>query len=108
MDAFAALAVQRFEAKMVAHLRSLAGDTGDDDDGAELLRFVKEDIEEARGWGIGGEAEVRTLLEWRQALGPGFHLDESRAEIRAVLEDPFLAGFAKVQRVRRMLAAEGS
>ncbi|HEX8243861.1 MAG TPA: hypothetical protein VF541_10205 [Longimicrobium sp.] len=99
MEAFAAAAVRRFEAEMVAHLRSREGGAGGWDE-AELHAFVKEGIAQARVWGIDGRADVRVLLEWRRDLAPAFQ----REEVRAVLEDRFLAGFSKIQRVRELLA----
>lgn len=93
LDAFAARSVQRFEDKMVLYLGG----------GAEQRRRVKEGIAQAAAWGLHDEADVRALLEWRHAFGPEFHLEKGHAEIREILDDSALAGFVKIQRIRRIL-----
>ena len=93
LAAFAAHAVQRFEDEMVAH-----------SGGGEAVRHeVKEGMAMARGWGLRDESSVRTFLEWRHEFGPNFHLEERHRAIREILEDPMLAGFAKIQRIRPLL-----
>ncbi|KIG15572.1 hypothetical protein DB30_05446 [Enhygromyxa salina] len=99
MQAFADAAQQRFEAQQVARL--LAADATLDE--APMRQLVSRVVRNALAWGIDEEQDVEALIDWARVEGPDFHLLEGREELRELLEDPQIAGFAKVDVLREDL-----
>ncbi|MCB9594694.1 MAG: hypothetical protein H6719_18385 [Sandaracinaceae bacterium] len=102
MEAFADLAQRRFEE---AQVRRLLGDLGVDAtiDEDALRRYVAHVVRNALAWGIEEVEEVQQLIDWCRDEGPDFHLVAGREELRALLEDPSVAGFAKIDVLREDL-----
>ena len=68
-----------------------------------LRRYVAHVVRNALAWGIEEVEEVQQLIDWCRDEGPDFHLVAGREELRALLEDPSVAGFAKIDVLREDL-----
>lgn len=65
----------------------------------DLRAFCDAGLTDGERWGLYGEAEVMTLLEYRMACGDAFPEGEGDAWARAILEDDTLDTDVKLRRL---------
>ncbi len=97
MEAFENYMRQRFEKKMLAHLRrtfpTRLADTTDD----QLRQLISEGIQHAESHDITLEDDVRRFLEAAVILGPDFHTQAAWAA--EILRDDALDATEKMNRI---------
>lgn len=106
LDAFDDASQRDFEEHQIQRLLQQR-DPGLDSEGP-LRAYVQHVIRNALAWGIEDVQDVQQLIDWCEHEGPDFHLVAGREELRALLEDPNVAGFAKIDVLREdLFEAEG-
>ena len=103
MTALEDIAQRSFEERQVRRLRARPDENDGTADEKALRHYVQRVVHNALGWGIDEEDEVEQLIDWCREQGPDFHLVEGREDLRELLEDPNIEGFAKIDVLREDL-----
>lgn len=99
MEALRRPVQERFEERMLVHLkmafsRHIEGLTGD-----ELRTLIRQGIVQAAEYGVVLAPDVSRYIEYRVCYGAGFDRDPKRPWITEILRSSTLSGTAKMDRI---------
>jgi hypothetical protein len=98
--------LERFESRMVAHLREFFPELTEAKSEDELRKFVRDEIEVARQFDIEEEGHVAVYVCAMFALRPEPDTDTEPTWVKEVLADPELSAAEKVERLEAWVEEE--
>ena len=90
---------ERFQQRMVRHLRQRFAEQTKELDDQALARLVEERMQEAGEFGIRGERDLQRYLEYAVEVGSDFPEAPGLKPVRRILADTTLTGTAKMNRI---------